>query len=126
MPNHLPPSGPWTGYFLYGHEGRKHSMSLSLVFAPDGKIHGEGVDDIGPFAIEGIFQTAANAATWTKAYVGMHSVEYSGLYGRRSICGDWAIGPAVGGFWIWPGAIGQSDQVETLVDLELPLEPEIA
>ena len=32
-----------------------------------------------------------SAARWTKAYVGMHSVEYSGFYCGQVICGDWTL-----------------------------------
>ena len=50
------------------------------MFMRDGTIEGEGVDDIAPFAIEGRFDYATSEANWTKAYVGMHTVEYFGVY----------------------------------------------
>jgi hypothetical protein len=125
MPNEFPPSGPWTGYYLYGHAAPKHPMRMALDFTPDGKIHGEGLDDVAPFTIDGVFDAATSAANWTKAYVGLHTVVYSGIYSHRSICGDWSIGHVTGGFWIWPGALGHSDQAETRVDQELPLAPEL-
>jgi hypothetical protein len=62
----------------------------------------DGVDDVAPFVITGRFDVATNAAYWTKAYVGMHTVEYSGLYCQRAICGDWTWMGHSGGFWIWP------------------------
>jgi hypothetical protein len=126
MPNALPPSGPWTGYYLYGDAGHKHKMTLALVFSPDGHIRGDGIDDIAPFQIDGHFDLTTSRATWTKAYLGMHQVDYSGIYSHRSICGDWTLGPATGGFWIWPGTLGESESIETPVDLELPLAPELA
>ena len=106
MPGELPPSGAWRGYYLYGHSGMKHRMSLSLLFRESGGIDGDGVDDIGAFAIDGHFDCGTGAARWTKAYVGMHTVEYSGLYCQRQICGDWTVGGMTGGFWIWP--VGES------------------
>jgi len=109
----LPPSGPWSGYYLYGHAGAKHRMELGLIFSIDGKISGEGIDDIAPFAIVGFFDTATNQATWTKSYVGMHSVEYHGFYDQRSICGNWTLAWASGGFWIWPSAIEEGEAMET-------------
>jgi hypothetical protein len=87
MKNGIPPSGLWRGYYLYGHGGLKHRMSLNLAFISDGKIEGEGVDDIALFAIDGGFDCATSPANWIKAYVGMHRVEYSGVYCQRAICG---------------------------------------
>src|SRR5580693_6256249 len=118
MPNDIPPSGPWTGYYLYGHAGPKHRMRLGLAFTPDGKIRGEGVDDIAPFIIDGFFNGATREANWTKAYVGMHTVRYSGIYSARSICGNWFLAGLTGGFWIWPEAFTESEE-EMTVELAL-------
>jgi len=95
-------------------------MKMILAFSADGGISGDGIDDIALFRIRGVFDTAANTASWTKSYVGMHSVEYRGLYDLRSICGNWTLGVFTGGFWIWPDGIAQGEQME--VELELPLE----
>ena len=89
MVNALPPPGAWTGYYLYAHSGLRHRMRLNLTFTMDGSIHVEGIDDIAPFVIQGRFDCVMSAARWTKAYVGMHSVEYSGFYCGQVICGDW-------------------------------------
>jgi hypothetical protein len=94
-------------------------MSLTLFFSPGGQISGEGIDDVAPFAIDGHFDSAANAAAWTKTYIRMHSVEYRGLYNQRSICGDWTLGSVSGGFWIWPGAMEAQEQ-ET-AEIEEPI-----
>jgi hypothetical protein len=120
MPNERPPSGAWAGYYLYAHSETRHRMRLSLTFMMDGSIHGEGIDDVAPFVIEGRFDGASSAAYWTKAYVGMHSVEYSGLYCQRVICGDWTLARATGGFWIWPGNLDQS--AEEQAEVGEPLE----
>jgi hypothetical protein len=82
------------------------------MFMRDGTIEGEGVDDIAPFAIEGRFDCATSMANWTKAYVGMHRVEYFGVYCQGAICGDWSLSGSTGGFWIWPGSVGQSEFAE--------------
>ena len=116
----LPPSGGWSGYYLYPGGASKHRMKMILAFSADGGISGDGIDDIALFRIHGVFDTAANTASWTKSYVGMHSVEYRGLYDLRSICGNWTLGVFTGGFWIWPDGIAQGEQME--VELELPLE----
>ena len=122
MLNDVPPSGPWRGYYLYGHGGPKHRMRLSLTFMLDGKIEGEGVDDIAPFAIDGRFDCVTSTANWTKAYVGMHRVEYFGVYCQRAICGDWSLSGSTGGFWIWPGSIEQSEFAEEQEGLDQRLE----
>jgi hypothetical protein len=116
----LPPSGPWSGYYHYAHDTAKHRMNLGLAFGPDGKIHGEGIDDISEFIITGFFDIKTNQASWTKAYIGMHRVEYRGLYDGRSICGEWAIVAPGGGFWIWPSALEESERLQ--VELEQPTE----
>jgi hypothetical protein len=118
----LPPSGPWSGYYQYEHGGVKHRMRLGLAFAPDGKIRGEGIDDISQFVIDGVFDCGTNQANWTKSYIGMHRVEYRGFYDRRTICGNWTIATIVGGFWIWPSALEQDEQETTQVELEEPAE----
>jgi hypothetical protein len=98
-------------------------MRLRLVFSPDGNIHGEGVDDVGAFTIGGLFNGATSEANWTKAYVGRHKVQYSGIYSQRTICGDWTLTRVTGGFWIWPGTDTESEKAATQTDQEVPVEP---
>ena len=52
-------------------------MKLTRAFGANGAIDGHGIDDVVPFVITGGFDLATNVAYWTKAYVGMHTVEYS-------------------------------------------------
>src|SRR5215471_2877928 len=101
--NSIPPSGPWSGYYLYGYAGKRHRMQMQLSFTNGGRISGSGSDDIARFTIDGVFNAANSAASWTKAYIGMHSVEYRGVYDGRAICGDWTLSWMKGGFWIWQG-----------------------
>ena len=122
MPNDLPPSGPWAGYYLYGNSGIKHRMRLQLTFSRDGKIDGDGIDDIASFVIQGQFDFATCQVRWAKTYLGMHTVEYSGVYCQRAICGDWTLMRATGGFWIWPHTLGQSESAEEQKELDEPLE----
>lgn len=121
MANELPPSGRWAGYYLYGHGGSRHRMKLTLAFTGNGAIDGDGVDDVAPFVITGQFDLATSVASWTKAYVGMHKVEYSGLYCRRAICGDWTLMSHSGGFWIWPESETDWEQVAEGVEIEEPV-----
>jgi hypothetical protein len=120
MLSDLPPSGAWAGYYVFAHSDLKHRMRLNLTFTMDGNIHGDGVDDVAPFVIEGQFDRTMSAARWTKAYVGMHSVEYSGLYCQRVICGDWTLTGTMGGFWIWPSGLDQS--VAEHAEIEEPFQ----
>ena|SRR5215831_9214008 len=122
MANDLPPSGPWRGYYLYGHAGLKHRMRLNLTFLSDGKIEGEGVDDITRFVIDGRFDDATSTASWTKAYIGMHTVQYLGVYCHPAICGDWFLSEATGGFWIWPQSLAQSEFAEEEEAVDQPVE----
>jgi len=98
MSNELPPSGRWTGYYLYGHGGSRHHMKLTLAFAGNGAIDGEGVDDIRPFVITGRFDVATSAAHWTKAYVGMHTVEYAGCIAGARSAATGSCGASAGAF----------------------------
>ena len=95
-------------------------MKMTLNFSPTGRISGDGIDDIASFTISGVFDAATNAANWTKSYVGMHSVEYQGLYDQRSICGAWTLDGTTGAFWIWTDSFGETE--ELAVELEQPVE----
>ncbi len=95
-------------------------MMLVLAFSADGAIHGDGVDDIAPFVITGRFAVATSLASWTKAYVGMHTIEYSGVYCRRAICGDWTLIGHSGGFWIWPESETEWEEAVEEVGIEEP------
>jgi len=123
MLNGIPPSGRWKGYYLYDEAGLKHHMSLDLTFADDGRIDGEGIDDIAPFIITGRFDSITSQASWLKRYCGLHTVQYTGAYCPPSICGDWILGGVAGGFWIWPSSLSESEFSETVVELELALGP---
>ena len=116
----LPPSGPWSGYYLYPHNDTKHRMHMNLTFTKDGKIDGDGIDDVALFKIRGLFYRETNQATWTKSYLGMHGVAYCGLYDGRSICGNWTIGRYSGGFWIWPKALSKGEWEAVSVEIEEP------
>ena len=116
----LPPSGPWSGYYEYAHDGAKYRMKLGLTFASSGTIEGEGIDDIAPFTINGFLDAAANQAYWKKSYIGMHSVEYYGLYDGRLISGNWTLRGLSGSFRIWPSAV--EDEETVYEQIEEPTE----
>jgi len=68
----LPPSGVWRGYYTY--EGRQHNLcEFMLRFATDGSIKGEGVDDVGCYAITG---------RWSGHSAGTEQIDFCKKYSR--------------------------------------------
>ena len=81
-------------------------MELTLTFA-SGRLTGEGLDGIGPFAVKGGYDAVARECYWTKTYLGAHSVYYRGYREGKGIWGSWEINVRChGGFHIWPRAEG--------------------
>jgi hypothetical protein len=103
------PTGEWTGFYLQPDSRQRHMMDLVLQFAQD-RISGVGDDSIGKFAISGRYDTTTAECSWTKQYLGQHSVQYAGLARHGGIIGEWRISglPAfwTGPFVIWPRASG--------------------
>jgi len=97
------PSGPWTGFYNYS-PSDKHRMDLYLEFR-HGRLTGDGIDDVGRFAIRGRYDVAAGECYWTKTYLGAHDVFYQGFREGKGIWGTWNINfghGGHGGFHIWP------------------------
>jgi hypothetical protein len=97
-------------------------MKLDLLFSQDGRIIGDGADDVGAFLIHGAFDSATLAVRWTKEYVGQHRVEYEGLYNQRSIAGSWTLNRLAGGFRIWPGESADAEETATAEERIQPEE----
>jgi hypothetical protein len=116
----LPPSGAWSGYYSYRFAAGKHRMKLDLLFSGNGGIQGDGLDDIGSFLIQGVFNPTTLETSWTKAYIGRHTVDYRGLYNNKSISGVWTLGPGEGDFRIWPGASAEGEEETAQVEIEEP------
>ena len=115
------PSGPWTGFYNYGPPD-KHRMDLHLVFA-DGRIHGDGNDDIGRFSIQGRYSEAERECHWTKTYPGSHDVHYRGFREGKGIWGAWEIGLlARGGFHIWPKGLTEGETEARQAETDAPTE----
>jgi hypothetical protein len=98
---HTPPSGVWTGYYLYYPNDFRHLQRMMMNFT-DGELNGHGDDDLGRFAITGFYGIQSNDVTWLKQYLAAHAVGYRGFYERGFIWGVWNIGATRGGFKIWP------------------------
>lgn len=96
-------------------------MDLDLAFT-EGRVRGDGGDDVGPFRISGVVHPDRKA-NWTKTYPGSHDVQYQGYVELGGIWGTWAIRhDSTGGFRIWPGRLGTGDGLTT--EEEIPMEAE--
>ena len=107
MSDELFPSGPWTGFYQYGPRD-KHVMDLSLAFT-NGRMTGDGGDDVGRFTIKGRYDSSSRECFWMKTYPGSHMVFYWGYREGKGIWGRWEIAmDCHGGFHIWPRTQSES------------------
>ena len=84
-------------------------MDLDLAFVA-GKMSGDGNDDVGRFKVHGDYSEQTLECSWTKTYLGAHSVFYRGFREGKGIWGSWDIGQLNhGGFHIWPKGVGEGD-----------------
>jgi hypothetical protein len=122
MNHDLFPSGPWTGFYTYRPKDR-HRMDLDLTFA-NGKLTGDGHDDVGRFKVRGDYSEQTLECSWTKTYVGAHSVFYRGFREGKGIWGTWEITLSNhGGFHIWPKRRGAGDAETTATEAKQPAGP---
>jgi hypothetical protein len=119
------PSGPWEGFFLMSHTGRKrHMMELILKFS-ETRITGEGRDFVGDFILRGRYDLATGHCLWNKKYVKRHEVGYDGYNEGKGIFGKWEIldtTPSHGGFLIWPKGMGDPTNHRKREVVEEPAE----
>jgi hypothetical protein len=121
MSDELYPSGPWIGFYNYFDTPQRHRMDLQLTFS-DGRMTGDGIDDIGRFFIKGKYDAANQECHWTKQYVGKHSVFYRGFREGKGIWGTWELLPYRGGFKIWPLNSGTADEIAESKEQLEPLD----
>ena len=103
------PTGEWTGFYVQPDSRQRYKMDLFLEFV-ENRISGNGDDPVGEFTICGAYDATTGECSWTKQYVGQHSVEYAGEARRRGIVGQWRV-PGMPEFWsgpffVWPRALG--------------------
>jgi hypothetical protein len=126
------PSGPWTGFYNY-QPGDRHRMDLHLTFG-NGRLTGDGHDDVGRFTIRGRYDAAEKECWWTKSYPASHDVFYRGFREGKGIWGTWEITAfSHGGFHIWPKRAGAEEtlvagaaaeeSVEAIGSEEVPASP---
>jgi hypothetical protein len=95
-------------------------MDLGLDFA-NGRVSGEGNDDVGAFVISGHFDSAEGECDWTKTYIGAHDVFYRGFREGKGIWGTWEIlWDARGGFLIWPRSFATANEETVSAEEEMP------
>jgi len=95
-------------------------MDLDLTFAA-GKLSGSGSDDVGRFKVRGDYSSQTLECSWTKTYLGAHSVFYRGFREGKGIWGAWDIGQMNhGGFQIWPKRAGEGEDESVAAEKELP------
>lgn len=112
-------SGEWNGFYIESHRSGRGWMSMYLAFA-NGSINGEGTDYVGPWVAKGSYDTDSGMCSWTKQYLGLHAVHYSGRASNDGIQGQWNIGSTRGDFHIWPRGLSQFDELYLKKDLDLP------
>ncbi len=118
------PNGPWTGFYQHG--GWRYRQDLNLTFE-NGGLRGIGSDIVGNFVVRGRYCRESLEVTWTKTYLGAHSVEYRGFREGRGIWGTWTIARYdSSGFHIWPGtqdgAIATETAAETCTEAAAPAQ----
>ena len=122
MSDKMYPSGPWTGFYNYQPKD-KHRMDLHLSFT-NGRITGEGSDDVGSFVIKGEYNAQSAECHWTKTYLGAHDVSYRGFREGKGIWGTWEIrADNRGGFHIWPKESGEGESTNTTALAKRPVPP---
>ncbi|XP_065651880.1 uncharacterized protein LOC136079653 [Hydra vulgaris] len=92
-------SGKATGYYIQYEE--KFDMTFDMLALINGRIAGQGDDDIGSFVIHGeycdmdLLTKNESLFTFKKHYIGMHDVDYSGIVTQTKISlsldGNWII-----------------------------------
>lgn len=109
-------SGEWSGFYIESHRPQRGWMHLYLTFE-NGQIHGEGTDYVGPWVIQGTYDENTKNCSWTKKYVGKHSVRYAGKCSENGIQGSWTIFSS-GPFHIWPKSHGHFNELYLRDELE--------
>lgn len=95
-------------------------MDLDLTFV-NGKMSGDGNDDVGRFKVHGDYSAQTLECSWTKTYIGAHSVFYRGLREGKGIWGTWEISVSNrGGFYIWPKRAGEGESENATAEKEQP------
>jgi hypothetical protein len=108
-------NGEWEGFYNYTFNSSKHTMEMTLNFN-NGKVSGNGADDVGVFSFNGNYDQQSHKIYMTKRYA-THIVNYDGNIDENGIWGMWNIDEYCrGGFHIWPKKSKKEDAKESLVE----------
>ncbi len=113
------PTGEWNGFYIERARSGRGWMSMYLQFE-NGRINGEGTDYVGPWVATGSYDTDTGLCSWTKQYLGLHQVVYSGKASSDGIRGDWQINISSGPFHIWPMGMTNTGELYLKNEYELP------
>src|SRR5205085_2180609 len=85
---------------------------------------GSGRDIVGESTIEGTYQLSDGRCRWTKAYIGKHTVTYTGFNEGKGIWGVWEIESdgLHGGFHIWPEGWSTPSDDKLFTEADLPAD----
>eukprot|EP00746_Dinoflagellata_sp_MGD_P124480 gnl/MRDRNA2_/MRDRNA2_59080_c0_seq1.p1 gnl/MRDRNA2_/MRDRNA2_59080_c0~~gnl/MRDRNA2_/MRDRNA2_59080_c0_seq1.p1 ORF type:complete len:326 (-),score=52.06 gnl/MRDRNA2_/MRDRNA2_59080_c0_seq1:52-1029(-) len=123
------PSGTWRGY--YNQYGSRHAVcEFKLAFDGD-RMHGNGVDDVGSYSIDGLYGQGSGRISFRKQYVrgspaanGRISQENLGHYVEyRGECAGTDLGHGVRGLWYVETALYRGSgrfHIWPVLDLQSP------
>ena len=123
--NNQPTSGEWVGYYTYQGNPKKCGMHLTLHFAGN-EIKGAGIDGPGQFVIRGNYDEAQSRVSFSKAYVGKHTVQYEAQWQADEILGTWSLQQGErlmqGHMRMWPlpeGLYGDNEALQLILEKEI-------
>ncbi len=87
----------WKGWYEEMGQ-RKEMVFRNFYIGMDGKILGEGQDQIGKFTINGHMDMGTGFAQFVKQYKGKHAVNYQGSFTDGAFRGSWTVAGSTGSF----------------------------
>lgn len=127
------PSGTWRGY--YNQYGSRHAVcEFKLAFNGD-RVHGNGVDDVGSYSIDGFYSQGTGRIAFRKQYV-QGSTASNGRASRENLghcveyrgeCAGTDLGHGVRGLWYVETALYRGSgrfHIWPVLDLQSPAAAE--
>lgn len=98
-------------------------MYCMMTFS-QGKLTGEGGDDVGPFRWRGQYDKEQMSCRMIKFYP-FHDVIYEGHVDENGIWGTWNLSGMTGGFHLWPkgGGIALEEEDQEAIAESLTAKP---
>jgi hypothetical protein len=90
-------TGVWEGWYDYDSNNTRDKVFMDVTMIGS-IISGYGTDQVGDFLVQGSYDDEQLTCCWDKAYIGAHTVYYTGkLEGGKTIKGKWNIPGSVSG-----------------------------